>query len=93
MKKSPYKIILIAVLLGIGIAFSVLMSNYGVMPVVLTVLLLALITLWVWFFFSIFSGKNLPNISSSVLLKNLRNNSKRHPRFILWVTNIPILIR
>lgn len=76
MKKSPYKIILIAVLLGIGIAFSVLMSNYGVMPVVLTVLLLALITLWVWFFFSIFSGKKFAEYKLIRFTKKLKKQLK-----------------
>lgn len=77
MKKSPYKIILLVVMLGTGIAFSVFMASYGVIPVLLSVLFLAFITLWVWIFFSVFSGRKFAENKLIRFTKKLKKELKQ----------------
>ena len=77
MKKSPYKIILLVVMLGTGIAFSVFMASYGVIPVLLSVLFLAFITLWVWIFFSVFSGRKFAENKLIRFTKKLKKSIKK----------------
>lgn len=76
MKKSPYKVLLLAVILILGIIFSAFMASYGVGAVLVSVLFLALILLWVWLFFTAFAGKKFADNKLIRFTKKLKKELK-----------------
>ena len=77
MKKSWYKILLPIAILCIGIPFAVIMANYGVVPLLLTVLFLVLMLVWVWFFFAVFEGKRFAEYKLIRFTKKLKKELKQ----------------
>lgn len=77
MKKSPYKLLLLSVMLTIGVLFSVFMARYGVVAVLVSVLFLILMLLWVWGFFNMFAGKKFADYKLIRFTKKLKKELKK----------------